>query len=63
MLSFDIFWNAENKGLTSDMKLGLDALKMFILLLNDNLKDSNLKLASSVVTDKKHDLKLKCPTV
>ena len=54
--------NAESQDLASDIKLGLDDLKMFILLFNDNLKDSNMKLISLVVTDKEDDLdKLQCP--
>ena len=54
--------NAENHELTTDIKLSLDDIKMFILLFHDNLKYSNLKLISLVVTDKAHDVKLTCPT-
>ena len=54
--------NAENQELTTDIKLGLDDIKMFILSFHDNLKYSNLKLISLVVTDKAHDVKLTCPT-
>ena len=53
--------DAESQDLASDIKLGLDDLKMFILLFNDKLKDSNIKLISLVVTDKERDLKLQCP--
>ena len=52
--------NAENQDLESDVKLGLDDLKMFILLCNDQLKGSKMKLISLVVTGKEHDFKLKC---
>ena len=34
--------NAENQGMATDIKLGLDDLKMFILLCNEKLKDSNM---------------------
>ena len=51
---------AEEKNLTTDIKLGLDDLKMFILLVNDKLKDSKMKLISLVVTDKEHDFEIKC---
>ena len=54
--------NAENQELTTDIKLGLADLKMFLLLFHDKLKYSNLKLISLVVTDKAHDVKLTCPT-
>ena len=53
--------NAESLDLATDIKLGLDDLKMFILLFNDKLKKSNLKLISLVVTDKAHEIKLECP--
>ena len=53
--------NAENKDLTTDIKLGLDDLNMLILLFYDKLKYSNLKLISLVVTDKSQNFKLKCP--
>ena len=43
-----------------DIKLGLDHLKMFILLCKDKLKGSNTKLISLVVTGKEHDFKSKC---
>ena len=52
--------NAENRDLETDVKLGLDDLKMFILLCNDQLKGSKMKLISLVVTGKEHDFKLKC---
>ena len=59
---FLLIRNAESQDLATDIKLGLDDLKMFILLFNDNLKDSNMKLISLVVTDKEDDLdKLQCP--
>ena len=44
--------NAENEDLVADIKLGLDDLKMFILLFNDKLKGSNMKLISLIVNDK-----------
>ena len=44
--------NAENEDLVADIKLGLDDLKMFILLFNDKLKGSNMMLISLIVTDK-----------
>ena len=53
---------AENEELTTDIKLGLDDLKMFLLLFHDKIRNSNLKLISLVVTDKDRDLKLTCPT-
>ena len=53
--------NAERQDLAIDIKLGLDDLKMFIVLLNDKLRNSNLKLISLVVTDKAHEIKLECP--
>ena len=52
--------NAENRDLETEIKLGLDDLKMFILLCCDKLKGSNMKLISLVVTGKKHDFQLKC---
>ena len=52
--------NAENQDLETEIKLSFDYLKMFILLFNDNLKGSNMKLISAVVTDKENALKLKC---
>ena len=53
--------NAENQGMATDIKLGLDDLKMFILLCNEKLKDSNMKLISLVVNDKEDDIELECP--
>ena len=53
---------AENEELTTDIRLGLDELKMFLLLFNDKLKNSNLKLIPLVVTDKDRDVKLTCST-
>ena len=53
--------NAENQDLVTDIKLGLDDLKMFILLFIDKLKGSNMKLISLVVTDKDHNLESICP--
>ena len=53
--------NAESQDLATDIKLGLDDLKMFILLFNDKLKKSNLKLISLVVADKFHGFELECP--
>ena len=53
--------NAENQSMATDIKLGLDDLKMFILLSNEKLKGSNMKLISLVVTDKDDDLELECP--
>ena len=50
----------KNQDLETKIKLGFDELKMFILLFNDKLKGSNMKLISAVVTDKEHTLKLKC---
>ena len=53
---------AENQDLATDIKRGLDDLKMFILMCNEKLKgSSNMKLISLVVTDKKVDLELECP--
>ena len=52
--------NAENQDLATDIKLGLNDLKMFILLCNEKLKDSNMKLVSLVVTDKEDDIELEC---
>ena len=52
--------NAENQDLASDIKLGRDDLKMLILLFNDKLKDSNMKLISLIVTDKEDHIKLQC---
>ena len=52
--------NAKNRDLQTDVKLGLDDLKMFILLCNDKLKGSNMRLISLVVTGKEHDFHLKC---
>ena len=51
---------AEHQDLETDVKLGLDDLKMFILLCNDELKGSNMKLISLVVTGKEHDFQSKC---
>ena len=53
---------AENEELTTDIKLGLDDLKMFLLLFHDKLQNSNLKLISLVVTDKDRYDKLTCRT-
>ena len=53
--------NAENQSMATDIKLGLDDLKMFILLSNEKLKGSNMKLISLVVADKDDDLELECP--
>ena len=53
--------NAESQDLVTDIKLGLDDLKMFILLFSDKLKGSNMKLISLVVTDKEHNLESICP--
>ena len=50
--------NAERQDLATDIKLGLDDLKMFIVLFNDKLQNNNLKLISLVVTDKAHGIKL-----
>ena len=52
--------NAENQDSETEVKLGFDYLKMFILLFNDKLKGSNMKLISLVVTAKENALKLKC---
>ena len=52
--------NAKNRDLKTDVKLGLDDLKMFILLCNNNLKGSNMKLISLVVTGEEHDFHSKC---
>ena len=52
--------NTESQDLQTDIKLGLDDLKMFILLFHDKLKKSNLKLISLVVADKAHGFELKC---
>ena len=52
--------NAEHQDLETDVKLGLGDLKMFILLCNDSLKGSNIKLISLVVTGKEHEFQLKC---
>ena len=52
--------NAKNQELATDIKLGLDDLKMFILLFHDKLQDSNLKLIPLVVTDNAHNFKLRC---
>ena len=52
--------NAQNQDLTTDIKLGLDDLNMFILLFYDQLKYSNMKLISLIVTDKSQNFKLKC---
>ena len=52
--------NAEHRDLETDVKLGLDDLKMFILLCNDKLKGSNMKLISLVVTGKENDFQSKC---
>ena len=48
--------HAENRDLVADIKLGLNDLKMFLLLFNDKLKGSNIKLISLVVTDKECNL-------
>ena len=53
--------SAENQELTTDIKLGLDDLKMFLLLFHDKIQYSNLKLISLVVTDNAKNFKLKCP--
>ena len=53
--------NAEMQDLTTDIKIGLDDLKMFILLFNDELKSSNLKIISLMVTDNFHEVRLECP--
>ena len=52
--------NAENQDLETNIKLGLDDLKMFILLCSDQLKGSKMKLISLVVTGKEHDFQSKC---
>ena len=52
--------NAKNRDLETEIKLGLDDLKMFILLCCDKLKGSNMKLIALVVTGKEHDFQLKC---
>ena len=52
--------NAENRDLETDVKLGLDDLKMFILLCIDQLKGSKMKRISLVVTGKEHDFQSKC---
>ena len=52
--------NAESQDLANDIRLGLDDLKMFMLLFNDKLKKSNLKLISLVVTDQAPGFELKC---
>ena len=52
--------NAESQDLATDIKLGLNDLKMFMLLFNDKLKKSDLKLISLVVTDKAPGFELKC---
>ena len=51
---------AEHRDLQTDVKLGLDDLKMFILLCNYELKGSNMKLISLVVTGKEYDFQSKC---
>ena len=51
---------AERQDLTSSIETGLDDLKMFILLFNDELKNSKKKLITLVVTDKAHEIKLEC---
>ena len=53
--------HAENQDLVADIKLGLNDLKMFLLLFNDKLKGSNIKLISLVVTDKECNLESICP--
>ena len=53
--------NAENQDLANDIKIGRDDLKMFILLFNDKLKNSNMKLISLIITDKENHIKLQCP--
>ena len=52
--------NAESQDLATDIKLGLADLKMFILLFNDMLKESNLKLTSLVAADQAQGFELKC---
>ena len=52
--------STENKDLTTEIKLGLDDIKMFVLLFHDILKSSNLKLISLVVTDNTDNFKIKC---
>ena len=52
--------NAETQDLETETKLGFDYLKMFILLFNEKLKGSNMKLIALVVTTKENVLKLKC---
>ena len=52
--------NSEKLNLTNEIKHGLDDLKMFIMLFNDKLVNSNLKLISLVVTNKAHEIKLEC---
>ena len=52
--------NAKNQDLETNIKLGLDDLKMFILLCSDQLKGSKMKLISLVVTGKEHDFQSKC---
>ena len=39
-------------GLANNIKVGLDDMKTFILLLNDKLKGSNMKLITLVVIDR-----------
>ena len=51
---------AEHQDLETDVKHGLDDLKMFVLLCKDRLKGSNMKLISLVVTRKEHDFQSKC---
>ena len=52
--------NAETQDLTTDIYIGLDDLKMFILLFNDDLKSSNLNIIPLVVTDNFHEVRLEC---
>ena len=52
--------NAESQDLAIDIKLGLADLKMVILLFNDMLKKSNLKLISLVAADKAQSFELQC---
>ena len=50
---------AENQDLSTKIKIGLDDMNTFILLLNEKLKGSNMKLVLQQGLIE-HDLKLKC---
>ena len=52
--------NAQTQDLETDINIGFDDLKMFILLFYDELEGTNLKLISLVVIDKTHDFNLNC---